>query len=73
MELLGAKYANILWLLKHLYLSVPTENIPLSPITVVPAMLCIFFHAKNAQNNTQVTLKVIDLDSTIKSQPKGIS
>ena len=32
-----------------------------------------FFHANNDQNNTQVVLKVFDLDSTAKSQPIGIS
>ena len=36
--------------------------------TVVLAMLCIFFHAKYLQNNTQVALKVFDLDSTVTSQ-----
>ena len=34
--------------------------------------LCIFFHAKHVQNNTQVVLKVSDLDLTITSQPIGI-
>ena len=36
-------------------------------------MLCIFFHAKHARNNTQVALKVFDLDLTITSQPIGVS
>ena len=36
-------------------------------------MLCIFFHAKHAPNNTQVVLKVFDLDLTITSQPIGVS
>ena len=48
-ELLGAKYVNMLWLQKHLDLSVPKKNIALSPITwtAVVTMLCIFFHAKH--------------------------
>ena len=64
-----------MWLLKRLNLSVPKENIVLIPITwtVVPAMLCISFHAKHVQNNTQVVLKIFDLDLTITSQPIGIS
>ena len=36
-------------------------------------MLCVFFHAKHAQNNTQVVLKVLDLDLTITSKPIGVS
>ena len=35
--------------------------------------MCIFFHEKYVQNNTQVVLKVSDLDSRITSQPIGIS
>ena len=35
-------------------------------------MLCIFFHAKHARNNTQVVLKIFDLDLTITSQPIGV-
>ena len=31
------------------------------------------FHAKHVQNNTQIVSKVFDLDSTITSQPIGIS
>ena len=40
MEVLGAKYANMLWLPKHVGLSVPKENIALSLITwtVVPVV-----------------------------------
>ena len=34
-------------------------------------MLCIFFHAKHAGNNTQVVLKVFNLDLTITCQPIG--
>ena len=36
-------------------------------------MLCIFFHAKHALNNTQVVKKVSDLDLTVISYPIGIS
>ena len=32
-------------------------------------MLCIFLHGKHARNNTQVVLKIFDLDLTITSQP----
>ena len=74
-EVLGAKYADMLWLLKHLDISVLKENIALSPITwtVVLTMLCIFFHAKHVQNNTEVVVKISDLDLIIISQPIGIS
>ena len=68
--------ANILWLPKHLDFSVPNEkNIALNQITwtVVPAMLCIHFHAKHPENKTQVELKVFDLDLTITNQPIGVS
>ena len=40
---------------------------------IVPAMLCIFFHANHARNNTQGVLKVFALDLTITSQPVGVS
>ena len=52
---LGAKCANMLRLLKYLDLLVPKENITLSPTTrtVVPAMLCIYFHGNCDQNDTQ--------------------
>lgn len=72
---LDAKHENMLWLPKHLDLSIPKENIALSPMTwtVVLAMLCIFFHAKYLQNNTQVALKVFNLDSTVTSQSIRIS
>ena len=51
------------------------ENIALSQITytVVPTLFGIFFRTKHVQNNTQVLLKVSDLDLTIISQPTGIS
>ena len=71
MEVLGVKYGNKSWLLKHLDISVLKENIALSPF--IPAMLCIFFHAKHPQNKTQVVLKVLDLDLAITNQPIGVS
>ena len=57
-EELGAKYANMLWLLKHWDLSVLKENITLSPTTWTVALeiMCIFFHAKHVQNSTQAVL-----------------
>ena len=57
MDVLGAKYANMLRLLKHLDLSVPK------------AMPCIFFSCKACSKQSIV----FDLDSTITSQPIGIS
>ena len=41
--------------------------------TVVLAMLCIFFHAKYLQNNTQVALKAFDLHSKATIQSIRIS
>ena len=64
-----------MWLLRHLYLSVPEVNIALSLITgtVVSTMLGVFPHAQHFQNNIQVVPKASDLDLTIISQPIGIS
>ena len=66
---------DILGRAKHLDLSVPKKNIALSlgTWTWVPKMLCISFHAKHVQKNTQVVLKTSYLDLTITSQPIGIS
>ena len=72
-EVFGAKYAHMLLLAKHLDLLVPTKNIALTPITVVPTMLCIFFHAKHVLDNTQVVQKVLDLHLLIIRQPIKIS
>ena len=54
MEVLGEKYANMLWILKHLDSLVTKENISLSPITwtVVPEMLCIFLNKACAKQYT---------------------
>ena len=75
MDVLGATYANMLFLLKHLDLLVHKENIALRQITwtAVSTMLCIFFHAKHVLNNTQVVRKVFDLYLRIISQPIRIS
>ena len=71
MKVLGAKYTKMLWLVKHLDLSVLKENISLSAVTwtVVPTISCIIFHSNHVQNNTQIVLKVSDLDLKIKREP----
>ena len=42
-------------------------------LTEVPALLCIFFYAKNAQSNTQVVLKIFDISLRITNQLVGVS